>query len=38
MYCRSCPTCGKMAIDRWIEDIKDIFPECKYQHITFTMP
>ncbi|WP_372359081.1 hypothetical protein, partial [Francisella noatunensis] len=27
-----------MAIDRWIEDIKDIFPECKYQHITFTMP
>lgn len=36
--CRSCPTCGKMAVDRWIENIKDTFPECKYQHITFTMP
>ena len=29
---------GKMAIDRWVENIKDIFPDCKYQHITFTMP
>jgi len=35
---RSCPTCGKRAIDEWIEKTKNMFPDCSYQHITFTMP
>jgi hypothetical protein len=35
---RSCPTCGKRAIDHWSEKAVNLFPDCSYQHITFTMP
>ncbi|WP_409254769.1 transposase zinc-binding domain-containing protein [Francisella adeliensis] len=35
---RSCPTCGKRAIDHWAEKSPNLFPDCTYQHITFTMP
>ena len=35
---RSCPTCGKRAIDHWAEKSCNLFPDCSYQHITFTMP
>ena len=40
MSCKSrfCPTCGKVATDKWVEKQKAILPDTDYQHITFTMP
>ena len=35
---RFCPTCGKGAADRWIEQQCAILPETDWQHITWTMP
>ncbi len=35
---RFCPTCGKIATDKWIENQKNILPKTKWQHITLTMP
>ena len=37
-HSRFCPTCGKVATDRWVEQQKAILPDTDYQHITFTMP
>lgn len=35
---RLCPTCGKKLTDQWIEKQKNILPDTRWQHITFTMP
>ena len=35
---RFCPTCGKVATDKWIDNQKNILPKTKWQHITLTMP
>lgn len=35
---RFCPTCGKGAADRWIEQQCATLPETDWQHITWTMP
>ena len=38
--CKSklCTSCGQKATERWIAVINSILPDCKYRHITFTMP
>ena len=38
--CKSklCTSCGQKATERWITVINSILPDCKYRHITFTMP
>ncbi|APS45989.1 hypothetical protein AVI51_16900 (plasmid) [Piscirickettsia salmonis] len=35
---RFCSTCGKKATETWIEEQNATLPQCKWQHITFTMP
>ncbi|QGP59448.1 IS91 family transposase [Piscirickettsia salmonis] len=35
---RFCSTCGKKATEQWIEEQNATLPQCKWQHITFTMP
>ena len=38
--CKSklCPSCGQKATERWIATQSEILPDCKFRHITFTMP
>ncbi len=41
--CNTCKSklstsCGQKATERWIAVINSILPDCKYRHITFTMP
>ncbi|PSW27703.1 IS91 family transposase ISVsa21 [Photobacterium phosphoreum] len=38
--CKSklCTSCGQKATERWIATQNEILPDCKYRHITFTMP
>jgi len=38
--CKSklCPSCGQKATERWIAAQSEILPDCKFRHITFTMP
>ncbi|MCD9527841.1 hypothetical protein GLP13_15650 [Photobacterium carnosum] len=33
-----CTSCGQKATEHWIGLINTILPDCKYRHITFTMP
>ncbi len=33
-----CPSCGQKATEQWIATQKEILPDCKFRHITFTMP
>ncbi|WP_202908009.1 transposase zinc-binding domain-containing protein, partial [Photobacterium phosphoreum] len=33
-----CTSCGQKATEHWIAVINSILPDCKYRHITFTMP
>lgn len=35
---RACPSCGKKATEQWIAKQSGIMPDCKWQHITFTLP
>ena len=35
---RACSSCGMKATERWIQKQQHVFPECEYQHITFTLP
>lgn len=35
---RFCPTCGKVATDKWILKQRSVLPDTDWQHITFTMP
>ena len=33
-----CPSCGQKATEQWIATQREILPDCKFRHITFTMP
>ena len=35
---RFCPSCGKKATEQWMNNAFKTLPDCKWQHITFTMP
>lgn len=35
---RACNSCGVKATERWIRQQQHVFPDCEYQHITFTLP
>jgi hypothetical protein len=35
---RFCSSCGVKATDLWVERYTTLFPECKYQHLTFSPP
>lgn len=35
---RACSSCGMKATERWIQKQQHVFPDCEYQHITFTLP
>jgi hypothetical protein len=36
--CKACSSCGKKSTEIWIEKQKQVLPDTKWQHITFTMP
>ncbi len=35
---RFCSVCAKVQIDKWVSDMNQLFPNCSYFHITFTVP
>ena len=35
---RFCSICAKVQIDKWVSDMNQLFPNCSYFHITFTVP
>ena len=35
---KMCQSCGQKATERWIAAQSEILPDCKFRHITFTMP
>ena len=35
---RFCPVCAKVQVDKWVADMNQLFPNCPYFHITFTVP
>ena len=35
---RLCNSCGQKATEKWIANQGEILPDCKWRHITFTMP
>ncbi len=35
---RFCSVCAKVQVDRWVADMNELFPNCSYFHITFTVP
>ncbi|MCP4485487.1 MAG: transposase [Flavobacteriaceae bacterium] len=35
---RFCNSCGQKATEQWITKQGEILPDCKYRHLTFTMP
>ena len=35
---RFCNSCGQKATERWINYQGEVLPDCKYRHLTFTMP
>lgn len=35
---RFCNACGKIAVDRWLVEACDNFPNVPYGHVTFTVP
>ena len=35
---RFCPSCGKKATEQWMNNAFKTLPDCKWQHITFTIP
>jgi hypothetical protein len=35
---RFCSICAKIQIDKWVTDMNQLFPNCSYFHITFTVP
>jgi len=35
---RFCSICAKVQIDKWVADMNQLFPNCSYFHITFTVP
>ena len=35
---RFCSICAKVQIDQWVAGMNQLFPNCSYFHITFTVP
>lgn len=35
---RFCSVCAKVQVDRWVADMNQLFPNCSYFHVTFTVP
>jgi hypothetical protein len=35
---RFCSVCAKVQVDRWVADMNELFPNCSYFHVTFTVP
>lgn len=35
---RFCSICAKVQIDKWVTNMNQLFPNCSYFHITFTVP
>lgn len=35
---RFCSICAKVQIDKWVTGMNQLFPNCSYFHITFTVP
>ena len=35
---RFCSVCAKVQIDKWVTNMNQLFPNCSYFHITFTVP
>ena len=35
---RFCSVCAKVQIDKWVADMNQLFPNCPYFHVTFTVP
>ncbi len=35
---RFCSVCAKVQVDRWVAGMNQMFPNCGYFHITFTVP
>ena len=35
---RFCSICAKVQIDKWVANMNQLFPNCSYFHITFTVP
>lgn len=35
---RFCSICAKVHIDKWVANMNQLFPNCSYFHVTFTVP
>jgi len=35
---RFCSICAKVQIDNWVAEMNNLFPNCSYFHVTFTVP
>lgn len=35
---RFCSVCAKVQVDKWVSDMNQLFPNCSYFHVTFTVP
>ena len=35
---RFCSVCAKVQADKWVEGMDELFPNCSYFHVTFTVP
>jgi hypothetical protein len=35
---RFCSVCAKVQVDKWVAGMNDLFPNCSYFHVTFTVP
>ena len=35
---RFCSVCAKVQVDRWVAEMNELFPNCSYFHVTFTVP
>ncbi len=35
---KACSSCGTKSTEQWIATQLEVMPDCKHQHITFTMP
>ena len=35
---RFCSVCAKVQVDKWVANMDELFPNCTYFHVTFTVP
>ncbi len=35
---RFCSVCAKVQVDKWVSGMNELFPNCSYFHVTFTVP